>query len=75
MLVPLAEIAADRVIAGVRVRDALKRVDAKRHRAPAAALNRPRPPPRKAVLRKTGNADFSPNLGSPTRRGVCQHDG
>jgi 2-amino-4-hydroxy-6-hydroxymethyldihydropteridine diphosphokinase len=28
VLVPLAEIAPDRVIAGIRVRDALKRIDA-----------------------------------------------
>ncbi len=42
MLLPLAEIAPDRVIAGIRVGDALARVDTTRHRKAAAAVA---PPP------------------------------
>ena len=39
VLVPLAEIAPDRVIAGMRVRDALARIDTSGHREAAAAVD------------------------------------
>ena len=39
VLVPLAEIAPDRVIAGIRVRDALARLDTSGHREAGAAVN------------------------------------
>ena len=63
VLVPLAEIAPERVIAGIRVRDALARVDAK-----GVEKLPPRPPPRRL---RSGRLAGWPAVCTVA---VCDHD-